>query len=66
MPKSKEVGEKAVGTLTCPICGYKQKMEIPRDMCIQAYKCNGCGNLIYRKEKCCIFCDYGDKPCYYG
>jgi hypothetical protein len=53
-------------TLTCPNCGYKQKEKIPTNRCVISYKCNSCGSTIIAKESCCIFCDYGDKPCPVG
>lgn len=55
-----------VGTLTCPRCGHKQGMEIPRDRCIPFYKCEGCGNIIAATGSCCVFCDYADTPCPVG
>ncbi|MBI2672068.1 hypothetical protein HYX16_03990 [Candidatus Woesearchaeota archaeon] len=51
------------GNVTCPKCGHVQKMNIPADSCIPFYKCNGCKKTISAKEKCCVFCDYGDKTC---
>ncbi|MEM3127341.1 MAG: GDCCVxC domain-containing (seleno)protein [Candidatus Woesearchaeota archaeon] len=50
-------------TLTCPECNHKQKMEIPKTSCQAFYTCNGCGETIKATKGCCIFCDYGDKPC---
>lgn len=51
------------GMITCPKCGHKQEMDIPDNRCIAFYKCEGCGQLIKAEESCCVFCDYGDKPC---
>ncbi len=48
--------------LKCPECEHKQKMEIPKNVCTQFYKCDGCGKLIKGKGKC-IFCSYADKKC---
>ena len=53
------------GTLTCPECGLKQKMEMPSKGCLYFYKCDGCGKLISGKNKC-VFCSYGDKKCQIG
>lgn len=54
--------KKLIGTLTCPECRHKKKMEIPTDRCIYFYKCDRCGKLIKGKEKC-IFCEYADRKC---
>ncbi len=51
------------GIVTCPECEHKQEMKIPDKMCIPFYKCDGCKELIKAKNSCCVFCDYGDKPC---
>lgn len=53
------------GTLTCPECGHKQKMEIPSKSCIPFYICESCGKTIQAKS-CCVFCDYADKACPVG
>ncbi len=55
-----------VGTLTCPECGQEQGMEIPTKSCVPFYNCTGCGKLISAKKSCCVFCDYGDRPCLVG
>ena len=49
-------------SVSCPECGYVQKMEIPKDRCIPMYICAGCKKLIKAKT-CCVFCDYGDRKC---
>ncbi len=51
------------GTVTCPKCRGKQKMEIPTKACIPFYTCNSCGKLIEARNNCCIFCDFGDRKC---
>lgn len=53
-------------TLTCPNCGYKQKEKILINRCVISYKCKSCGSTITAKGSCCVFCDYGDKPCPVG
>ena len=58
--------EENIGTVTCPECKSIQKMEIPTNMCIPFYKCEGCEKVISAKEGCCVFCDYGDKACPVG
>lgn len=50
------------GILTCPNCGYKQKMRIPENKCMLFYVCKNCGKQIKAKT-CCVFCDYGNKKC---
>lgn len=57
---------KNIGTLTCPECGSKQKMEIPTNSCVPFYKCNGCEKMVSAKKSCCVFCDYADKSCPVG
>ncbi|MBI2232616.1 MAG: hypothetical protein HYU56_01745 [Candidatus Aenigmarchaeota archaeon] len=54
--------KKLAGTLTCPECGHKQKMEIPKKVCMHFYKCEKCKKLIKGKDKC-IFCSYADRKC---
>ncbi len=55
--------DKNIGILTCPMCKHKQQMEIPTISCIPFYKCEGCDKPISAKKGCCVFCDYGDRPC---
>ena len=57
------MAETIVGVLTCPRCGHQQAQEIPLDACIPFYECQGCGQLIAAEKSCCVFCDYGDRPC---
>ncbi len=58
---------KNIGVLTCPKCGHKQEMEIPTKSCIPFYECGRCSKMIKAKEgSCCVFCDYGDRPCPVG
>ncbi|MBI4287460.1 MAG: hypothetical protein HY671_03395 [Chloroflexi bacterium] len=52
-----------IGVLTCPRCGHKQEQEIPVVACIPFYECQGCRELISAEKSCCVFCDYGDRPC---
>jgi len=59
------MAKKLFGTLTCPECGHKQKMEIPQTLCRHAYKCDNCKKNIKGKKKC-IFCEYADKRCPIG
>ncbi|QQG38518.1 MAG: hypothetical protein HYS32_02820 [Candidatus Woesearchaeota archaeon] len=59
MKKSK----KLFGIITCPSCSHKQKMEIPINVCKAFYTCDKCKKTTFAKAGCCVFCDYGDKPC---
>ena len=59
----KETKDELVGNITCPKCGHVQPMTIPTNSCQAFYKCEGCEEMIAAKESCCIFCDYGDRPC---
>jgi len=51
-------------TITCPECGYKQNIDVPKDKCLPFYQCDGCRKLIKAKKgSCCVICDYSDKKC---
>jgi hypothetical protein len=51
-------------TLTCPICGFRQELEIPADACLFFHRCANC-NMQLRPlpGDCCVFCSYGDTVC---
>ncbi len=50
--------------LTCPQCGHKQEMKIPKDKCLPFYECHGCGKIISAKRgSCCVICDYSGEKC---
>jgi hypothetical protein len=51
-----------IGTLTCPECRHKQKMEIPTKGCMYFYVCENCKKIIKGKNRC-VFCSYADKEC---
>lgn len=38
-------------------------MEIPINVCKAFYTCDKCKKTTFAKAGCCVFCDYGDKPC---
>lgn len=59
----KRKAEPVIGLLTCPRCGHQQGQEIPLESCLPFYECQGCGQLIAAEKSCCVFCDYGDRPC---
>ncbi|MBI4458016.1 hypothetical protein HY633_03580 [Candidatus Uhrbacteria bacterium] len=54
------------GKLECPFCKHVQEKEIPEDVCLPFYVCAKCGNKVMAQDKCCVFCQYGDKPCPMG
>ncbi|MEK6904134.1 MAG: GDCCVxC domain-containing (seleno)protein [Nanoarchaeota archaeon] len=49
--------------LTCPNCEGKTTLKIPKNSCLNSYVCKKCKGVIFAKESCCVFCDYGDKKC---
>jgi len=50
--------------LTCPVCGWTQRAEMPTDACIYFFDCAGCGAVLRpRPGDCCVFCSYGTVPC---
>lgn len=55
---------KAESKLTCPHCGFAERMTMPSDACQFFHQCQGCGKLLKPKPgDCCVFCSYGDVPC---
>ncbi|MCA9865162.1 MAG: hypothetical protein KIS95_05120 [Anaerolineae bacterium] len=50
--------------LTCPVCGAREELEIPADMCLFFHTCATC-SARFRPEAgdCCVFCSYGDASC---
>ncbi|MGS0973283.1 MAG: GDCCVxC domain-containing (seleno)protein [Candidatus Izemoplasmataceae bacterium] len=51
-------------TMTCPICGIQERLEMPEDYCMYFYICKNCGEMITPKPgDCCVFCSYGSVPC---
>ena len=50
--------------LTCPVCGFRQELEIPADYCLFFHRCANC-NMQIRPAPgdCCVFCSYGDTLC---
>lgn len=50
--------------LTCPECGTKQKGEMLEAAYSYAYQCNGCSEIIEKKnDSCCVYCSYGEVKC---
>lgn len=55
-----------LATLTCPnpVCQHQQTVIMPATYCQLTYTCEACSMTHARKrEDCCIFCSYADKPC---
>ncbi len=56
------VSEKSL--ITCPICGFKRKEEMPVDACLFFYECLGChARLKPLPGDCCVFCSFGNEKC---
>ncbi|WP_272924759.1 MULTISPECIES: GDCCVxC domain-containing (seleno)protein [unclassified Vibrio] len=50
--------------LTCPVCGYKEILTMPQDVCQWFHECSKCHVLLKPKpHDCCVFCSYGSVPC---
>jgi len=51
-------------TITCPKCGYAEKVEMPTHSCQYFYDCKACKAVLKAKSgDCCVFCSYADIPC---
>lgn len=51
-------------TLTCPHCGFAERLAMPTDACRFFHPCGKCKELLRpRPGDCCVFCSYGDVPC---
>ena len=50
--------------LTCPACGFTEKLEMPTNACTFFHECAAC-HMLARPVAgdCCVFCSYGDVPC---
>jgi len=50
--------------LTCPECGFVEKLDIPPDYWLIFHNCARCGTKLRPLPgDCCVFCSYGDHPC---
>lgn len=50
--------------LTCPFCGFREKLDIPADFCLISHRCANCNMPIKPAPgDCCVFCSYGDVLC---
>ena len=51
-------------TLTCPHCGFAERLTMPTDACLFFHECRGCQALLRpRPGDCCVFCSYGNVKC---
>ena len=51
-------------SLTCPECGFVQRLEMPTSSCYIFHQCSNCKATLKPKPgDCCVFCSYGDIPC---
>jgi predicted RNA-binding Zn-ribbon protein involved in translation (DUF1610 family) len=63
MAERTEAVERSV-TITCPLCGARQLVEMPRDACQIRYRCPACGMVVKPLlGDCCVFCSYADHRC---
>ena len=50
--------------ITCPDCCHMKTEEMPTDVCIYFYECEGCGTLLKPNQgDCCVFCSFGSVKC---
>ncbi|MGH8155735.1 MAG: GDCCVxC domain-containing (seleno)protein [Rhodanobacteraceae bacterium] len=50
--------------LTCPRCGYAERVRMPGRACIFFHECGNCHALLRPQPgDCCVFCSYGSVPC---
>jgi len=61
--EQKTGSKELIGNITCPDCKHIQQMKIPTNACQAFYKCEGCKKINMAKKSCCVFCDWGDRPC---
>ncbi|MEL6767859.1 MAG: GDCCVxC domain-containing (seleno)protein [Pseudomonadota bacterium] len=46
-------------TITCPVCGGRHRVTVPKNQCVLAFDCPGCGAALRREAgSCCVFCSY--------
>ena len=50
--------------VTCPSCGTMQEEEMPENLSMVGYFCEGCKSEVFSEKNFCIFCDFGEKPCH--
>jgi len=63
-PEVSDNGAFLICTLTCPVCGQAQDVDMPEYGCVSFHDCADCKTRVQaRKGECCVFCSYGDVPC---
>ena len=50
--------------LTCPHCGFAQRLVMPTDACLFFHECAHC-KVVLRPlvGDCCVFCSHGSVKC---
>jgi hypothetical protein len=50
--------------LTCPKCGFSEKIVMPTDACQFFHECKQCKEILKPNPgDCCVFCSFGDVAC---
>ncbi len=65
-PAKRKATKKTTGMrarIKCPMCKCSGMVSMPKKSCKSSCKCPGCKETI-EADKCCILCDYSDKPCH--
>lgn len=53
-----------ISDLTCPACGFVERLAMPADACVFFHECTACQTLLRPLQgHCCVFCSYGSIPC---
>ena len=53
-----------MANLTCPECGFTQRLELPADACQFCHECTNFRRVLRpRPGECCVFCSYADARC---
>ncbi|MDD4597702.1 MAG: GDCCVxC domain-containing (seleno)protein [Lentimicrobiaceae bacterium] len=51
-------------TISCPVCGFQTKENMPIDSCQFFYECKNCNTILKpQKGDCCAYCSYGSVKC---
>ncbi|MEO1533836.1 MAG: GDCCVxC domain-containing (seleno)protein, partial [Pseudomonadota bacterium] len=46
-------------TITCPVCGERQQVTVPKNQCVLAFDCQACGAELRREAgSCCVYCSH--------
>jgi hypothetical protein len=53
-----------LATITCPLCGARDRETMPENACRHLYRCTRCGEMLEPTPgDCCVFCSYADTMC---